>query len=150
MYLWLGIQLKLLFTIVVVRVRLLFMTKISYTDDSVQNSLCGEWLPADQRPPDFARTELFTCKCTWVWDNSRVYMYLVLSLCKLGTTFCVNFEQQRCKILVYTAASCNCSMPSSELEGKKSVDFAWACLSDPHFTNHLPFKTNFCCTKGWS
>ena len=31
-------------------------------------------------------------------------MYLV-GLCKTGPTFCVNIEQQRCKILVYTAAS---------------------------------------------
>ena len=30
-----------------------------------------------------------------------------------------------------------------EFEEKKSVDFAWACLSDPHFTDHLLFKTGF-------
>ena len=43
--------------------------------------------------------------CTWVWDHSRVHLYLVVGLCKLGTIFCVNFEQQRCKISMYTAAS---------------------------------------------
>ena len=25
------------------------------------------------------------------WDHSRVHMYLVVGLCKLGNTFCVNF-----------------------------------------------------------
>ena len=29
-------------------------------------------------------------------------MYLVVGLCKLRTTFCVNFEQQRCKTSVAT------------------------------------------------
>ena len=78
-------------------------------------------------------------------------MYLVVGLCKLGTTYCVNFEQQRCKISVYTAASALRLFQNAfrfELEEKKSVDFAWACLSDPRFTDHLPFKTVFCCTKG--
>ena len=37
-----------------------------------------------------------------VWDHSRVHMYLVVGLCKFGTTFCVNFEPQRC------AYSCMC------------------------------------------
>ena len=41
------VQLKLLFTISVVRDHLLFMTKLSCTDDSVQKSLCGEGLPAE-------------------------------------------------------------------------------------------------------
>ena len=60
------VQLKLLFTISVVRNRLLFMTEIPCRNHSVQKSLCGERLPADcdQRPPDFAHTEPFTCKCT--------------------------------------------------------------------------------------
>ena len=57
---------------------------------------------------------------------------------------------------MYTAASalqlCNCSENAftSAFEEKKSVDFAWACLSNPHFTDHLLFKTGFCCNKGWS
>ena len=77
-----DIQLKLLFTISVVRDHLLFMTEIPCTDHSVQKSLCGERLPAerDQRLPDFARTEPFTCKCTCVWDHSKVHMYLVVGL----------------------------------------------------------------------
>ena len=37
-----------------------------------------------------------------------------------------------------------------ELEERKSVDFAWACHSEPRFIDHLLFKTGFCCTKGWS
>ena len=40
-----AIQLKLLFTISVVRDRLLFMTEISCTDHCVQRRLCGERLP---------------------------------------------------------------------------------------------------------
>ena len=40
-----------------------------------------------------------------VWDYYRVHMYLFVGLCKLGTTFCVNFEQQTCKTSVYTATS---------------------------------------------
>ena len=28
-----------------------------------------------------------------VLDHSRVHKYLVVDLCKFGTTFCVNFEQ---------------------------------------------------------
>ena len=88
---------------------LLFMTEIPCMDDSVQKSLHGEQLPSEceQRPSNFASTEPLTRNCTWVWDYSRVHMYLVVSLCKLGTTFCVNFEQESCKIsvCVYTAAS---------------------------------------------
>ena len=38
-----------------------------------------------------------------VYEHNRVHMYLVVGLYKLGTTYCVNFEQQRCKITVYTA-----------------------------------------------
>ena len=77
-----ALQLKLLFMISVVRDRLLFMTEIPYMDDTVQKSLCGEQLLAepDQRLPDFAHTG---------------------GLCKLPTTFCVNFEQQRCKISMF-------------------------------------------------
>ena len=90
-----------------VRDHLPFMAKIPCTNHSVHKSLCGERLPAerDQWPPDFVWTEPFTCKCTCVWDHRGVNMYLVVGLCKLGTTFCVNFEQQRCKISVHTAAS---------------------------------------------
>ena len=47
----------------------------------------------------------FSCTCTWVWDHSKVHMYLVAGLYKLQTTFCVNLEQQRSKISVYSAAS---------------------------------------------
>ena len=37
-------------------------------------------------------------------------MHLEVGLCKLETTFCVNFEQQRFKISVYMAAvHCHCS-----------------------------------------
>ena len=35
-----------------------------------------------------------------------------------------------------------------EFEEKKSVDFAWACLSDPRFTDHLPFKTVIAAPRG--
>ena len=37
-----------------------------HTEDFVQESLCGEQLPAgrDQQPPDFAFTEPFTGTCT--------------------------------------------------------------------------------------
>ena len=70
-------------------------------------------------------------------------MYLVVGLCKLGTTFYINFEQQRCKISVYTAGRNGFHF---KLE-KKSVDFAWACLNDPRFTDHLLFKTGFHCTN---
>ena len=51
---------------------------------------------------------------------------------------------QRCKISVYTAASALGLFENAfhfELEEKKSIDFAWACLSDPRFTDHLLFKT---------
>ena len=71
-------------------------------------------------------------------------MYIVVGLCKLGTTFCVNFEQLRCKISVYTTASALRLLENAfhfESEEKKSVDLAWACLSDPRFTDHLLFKT---------
>ena len=44
-----------------------------------------------------------------------------------------NFEQQRCKISEFTAGK------YLEFEEKKSVDFAWACLRNPPFTNHLLF-----------
>ena len=72
-------------------------------------------------------------------------MYLVVGLCKLGTKYCVNFEQQRCKIAVYTAASAwDCSENAFGFEfEKKSVDFAWACFSSSRFTDYLPFKTVF-------
>ena len=45
---------------------------------------------------------------------------------------------------------CDCSENAFlfEFEENKSVDFAWACLCDRRFTDHLPFKTVFCCTKG--
>ena len=111
----------------------------------------------DQRQPDFACTDPFTCKCTWEWDHSRVHINLVIGLCRLRTTFCVNFEQQRFKLLVFTAASaCDCSENAFclEFEEKKSVDFPWASpwasLSNPRFTDHLLFETVFCCTNGWS
>ena len=35
-----------------------------------------------------------------------------------------------------------------EFEEKKSGDFAWACLSDPHFTDHLLFMTGFAAPRG--
>ena len=44
-------------------------------------------------------------------------------LYKLRTTYCVNFELE-----------------------KKSVYLAWAWLTNPHFTHHLPFKTEFAAT----
>ena len=69
-------------------------------------------------------------------------MYLVTGFCKLGTTFCANFEQQRYKISVYRAENAF----HFEFEEKKSADFAWACLVDPRFTDHLLFKTGFCWT----
>ena len=40
-----------------------------------------------------------------VGDHSRVHIYLVVGLCKLETTFCVNFELQGCKISLYIAVS---------------------------------------------
>ena len=89
-----------------------------------------------------------------VWDHSRVHMYLVVGLCKLGTTFCASFEPQRCKILVYTAAGAcmgtvhKIASTWNRLEEK--IDFSWVCLSYPRFTDHLLFKTEFCCSKGWS
>ena len=79
-------------------------------------------------------------------------MYLV-GLCKLGTTFLVNFVEQRCKI-TNTAASVLCLL--LQIGGEKSVDFAWACLSDVQTTCVLRLfsaaprgdhKSNFyCCT----
>ena len=57
-----------------------------------------------------------------VWDHSRVLMHLFAGLCKLGTTFCVNFEQQKCKISVYSSKSKNTF--HFQFEEQKSVDFA--------------------------
>ena len=117
---------------------MLFMTEIPCTDNFVQKSFSGERLPAerDHRLPDFACTEPLT----------------LLDLCKLGTTFCANFELQRYKISVYTAASplrlFRKWLPL-RIPGEKSVEFAWACLSDPRFTDLL-FRTVFRCTKGGS
>ena len=86
--------------------------------------------------------------------HSRVHMYLVVRLGKLGTTFCVNFALQRHKIHCISLNSCKCTCDCSEngfhfeFEEKESVDFSWACLSDPSFIDHLLFKTGFCCTNG--
>ena len=113
----------------------------------------------DQRLPDFARTKPFTCKCTWVSDHKkRVHMYLVVGFCKLGTTFCLNFEQQTLNSkdvryqCIQLQVCCDCSENAFclQLEEKKSVDFAWALRSDPRFTDQLLFKTVFFWTKGWS
>ena len=89
----------------------------------------------DQWLLDFAHAQSYLhLHVPGVWDHSRVHMYLVVGLCKLGTTFCVNFEQQRS---VYALKTSSASIL------RKSVDFAWTCLSDPPFTNHLPFKISF-------
>ena len=58
-------------------------------------------------------------------DHSRVHMYFVVGLCKLGTTFSVNFQG-----------------------GEETVDFVWACLNDSLFTDHLLFKTGFSAPMG--
>ena len=74
-------------------------------------------------------------------------MYLV-GLCKLGTT-CLNFEQQRCTISVYTAASATVlkCLPRW-FWGEGGVEFAWSCLSNHRFTDHLLFETGFLLHQG--
>ena len=61
------ITVKTAFTISVVKDHLVFMTEILCMDNFVQKSFCGERLSAerDQRQPDFASTEPFTCTSTW-------------------------------------------------------------------------------------
>ena len=62
----------------------------------------------------------------------------------------VNFEQQRCKVSVYTAASvlrCDCSENAFKVQ-KKKVLTMHGCLIDPRFTDHLPFKTVFAAPRG--
>ena len=51
-------------------------------------------------------------------------MYFVVDFRKLGTTFCVNFEQQRCKILVYmytVGSSDSWKMPSASNWRRRKV-----------------------------
>ena len=114
-----------------VKEHLIFMTEIPYTDDFVQKkSLClattyGTW-PVTIR----------FCKHRAIHLEYRTtveYTSLVVGLCKLWTTFCVNFEPPRCtcKILVYTAASALKLLGNGfhfEFEEKKSVDFCLMTL----------------------
>ena len=75
-------------------------------------------------------------------------MYLVVGLCKLWTTFCVNFEPQRFKISVYTASS------ALRLLGKwlplriRGEEKCWLWHSDRRFKDHLLFRTVFAAPRG--
>ena len=64
-------------------------------------------------------------------------MYLVVDLCTLGTTSCINFEHS-CKFIVTVQ-----KWLPLPIEEEENVDFAWACLNKAHFTDHLLFKTGF-------
>ena len=79
----------------VVKDHLVFMSEIPYTDDFVQKSLCGEGLPANMTRDGQILQAQSHLQVPGVLDHSRVHTFLVVGLCKLGTTFCVNFEQQR-------------------------------------------------------
>ena len=99
----LCITIKTAFTICVVKDHLVFMTKIPCMDDlSRKVYVVSEYLSNMTRDRQILHA---LSHSPGVWEHSRVHMYLVIGLCKLGTTFCVNFESQRCNISVYTAVS---------------------------------------------
>ena len=127
------------------------MTEIPFMDDLVQKSFYGEGLLAkhEQRLPCFAGRAIYLhVHVSGVWDHSRVHMYLVVGLCKLGNTFSktLNSKDGRCQcIQMQVHWDCSENAFHLESEEKRSVYmyFAWACLSDPCFTDHLLFKTSF-------
>ena len=100
---YIVVQYKLLFTISVFKDHLVFMTEIPCTDDFVQKvSVVSDYLPNVTSNGQILHSQSHS---HGVWNHSRVHMYLFVGLCKLGTTFCVNFESQRCNISVYSVTS---------------------------------------------
>ena len=95
-------------------------------------------------------TTRIACREPFTWSvgpQQSTYVWHLVGLCKLWTTFCVNFETQRCNIhmSLITATSV---LWLFNFKLKRTKCLPWYNIA--RFKDHLLFKAGFCCTKGWS
>ena len=86
--------------------------------------------------------------CLWghYYDALTTYEAITMRTCKAVRYQCIQLQVVTVSKM-HSAENAFC-FQFKEKKRRKSVDFAWACLSDPPFTDHLPFMTVFASPRG--